>query len=209
MSHPEISTKRRTLYAKAVCAIFLLANVCHPATLTRQEQQPGAILAPKPVSVEPSKDVKSAPASKRPKPGAEAGGQDVNRKSPTGDAPSSSVQNPSAPLNCNSTYMVQSVFKWGVTLVGHGQPNTMYTVTVSAADPSIIGFSLTNGPPFNSTVDVSFTTNSSGDGVGVYWGKALKAGHTTVLLHLVGGSNGSFDFTAIPQCHCPEIPVIP
>jgi hypothetical protein len=98
-----------------------------------------------------------------------------------------------------------------VIIDGFGPPNSTVNYTTTQTDPGTMGFCLTQAGPFVESIVVPVNFDSNGHGRSQdFFTQGLVLGDTvTYGTSLETGNTSTLQFTVIPQCNCPPIPVIP
>lgn len=96
-----------------------------------------------------------------------------------------------------------------VNLYNHPE-NSDIPVTITQTTAGIVGYSLSPAGPFTPTLNIIIHTDGAGNGQSAdIYIQGLTVGGTTTYGQSPYGFTNSINFTVLPQCNCPPVPVVP
>jgi len=136
---------------------------------------------------------------------------DTQRKTAQSSAQSATPSAPALAAPCVlTTLLVLDDVRTATTRLFNYPPGQTFTVTMTQTNAGILGYSLNSTGPFTETLNVSVTTDGNGNGESSpFYIQGLNTGQTTSYGLAPLGPTTSNDFTVLPQCNCPAIPVVP
>jgi len=136
---------------------------------------------------------------------------DTRRKAAQSSAQSTTPSAPAPAESCVlTTLLVLDDVRTATARLFNYPPGNTFTVTMTQTNAGILGYSLNPTGPFTETINVSVTTDGNGNGEsGPFYIQGLNTGQTTSYGLAPAGPTSALDFTVLPQCNCPAIPVIP
>jgi hypothetical protein len=93
----------------------------------------------------------------------------------------------------------------------NGPAGATVNFTTAQTVAGILGMSLTENGPFTSSVVVPVPLDGSGNGQSeVFFVQGLQLGNTVLYATSVEmGNTTVLEYTVLPQCNCPPIPIVP
>jgi len=80
---------------------------------------------------------------------------------------------------------------------------------VTQTNAGIVGYALTDAGPYTPTVNIVVNTDGNGNGVSQpVFTQGQNVGQTVSYGDTPFGATTTIDFTVLPQCNCPPIPVV-
>ena len=137
--------------------------------------------------------------------------QTDTRKTAQSSAQSATPSAPALTAPCVlTTLLVLDDVRTATTRLFNYPPGQTFTVTMTQTNAGILGYSNNPTGPFTETLNISITTDGSGNGESaLFYIQGLSTGQTTSYGLAPLGPTTSNDFTVLPQCNCPAIPVVP
>ncbi len=88
--------------------------------------------------------------------------------------------------------------------------NSAIPVTVTQTNAGVVGYALTPAGPFAQTLNIVVNTDSNGYGQSApVYTQGQTVGTTLTYGDTPYGPTTTINFNVLPQCNCPQIPVVP
>jgi len=89
-------------------------------------------------------------------------------------------------------------------------PNSAIPVTVTQTNAGVVGYALAQAGPFAATLNIVVNTDSNGYGKSAdVYTQGQVVGTTVTYGETPYGPTNSVNLNVLPQCNCPQIPVVP
>ena len=89
-------------------------------------------------------------------------------------------------------------------------PNTAIPVTVTQTNAGVVGYAPTPAGPFAPTMNTVVNTDGNGNGQSAeVYTQGQVVGTTVTYADTPYGATSTINFNVLPQCNCPQIPVVP
>ena len=121
------------------------------------------------------------------------------------------TQSPSPELSCLGLLLILDDIQQVQIVAFNGPHNTTVNFTTGQSNPGTLGLSLSFAGPFVESITVPVPLDGNGNGASeIFYVEGLQLGISTLYANSVEmGNTTVFDFTVLPQCNCPPIPIIP
>jgi hypothetical protein len=89
-------------------------------------------------------------------------------------------------------------------------PNSAIPVTVTQTNAGVVGYAPTPAGPFAPTMNTVVNTDGNGNGQSAeVYTQGQVVGTTVTYADTPYGPTSTINFNVLPQCNCPQIPVVP
>jgi len=89
-------------------------------------------------------------------------------------------------------------------------PNSAIPVTVTQTNAGVVGYAPTPAGPFAPTMNTVVNTDGNGNGRSAeVYTQGQVVGTTVTYADTPYGPTNTINFNVLPQCNCPQIPVVP